>query len=119
MRKEEQDGSIIECLQVNNINVMVRTTTKNSIEEYGDPAKFLEDNQYLLGKQVFLGELLWQLLAMQSYNTGQHRPTCKSKITTYTDLNDVGCAMTWYQTHDLTSVAQRKGSVQSSPRHST
>ncbi|CAK0782171.1 hypothetical protein CVIRNUC_005594 [Coccomyxa viridis] len=41
---------------VNNINVMVRTTTKNSIEEYGDPAKFLEDNQYLLGKQVFLGE---------------------------------------------------------------
>ena len=34
---------------------MVRTTTKNSIEEYGDPAKFLEDNQYLLGKQVFLG----------------------------------------------------------------
>lgn len=46
------------CLeQVNNIGVLVRATTKNSIEEYGDPAKFLEDNQYLLGKQVFLGEL--------------------------------------------------------------
>ena len=42
--------------QVNNIGVLVRATTKNSIEEYGDPAKFLEDNQYLLGKQVFLGE---------------------------------------------------------------
>ncbi len=42
--------------QVNNIGVLVRATTKNSIEEYGDPAKFLEDNQYLLGKQTFLGE---------------------------------------------------------------
>ena len=43
---------------VNNINVMVRSTTKNSIEEFGDPAKFLEENQYLLGKQTFLGRLL-------------------------------------------------------------
>ena len=45
---------------------MVRTTTKNSIEEYGDPAKFLEDNQYLLGKQVFLGELLAALCNAKS-----------------------------------------------------
>ena len=47
----------VVCLQVNNINVMVLSSSKSSIEEYGDPAKFLEDNQYLLGKQVFLGKL--------------------------------------------------------------
>lgn len=35
---------------------MVLSSSKASIEEYGDPAKFLEDNQYLLGKQVFFGE---------------------------------------------------------------
>ena len=68
----EHNVSAAECLQVNNINVMVRTTTKNSIEEYGDPAKFLEDNQYLLGKQVFLGELLWQPSAMPNPRPGQH-----------------------------------------------
>ena len=61
---------------MNNINVMVRTTTKGSIEEYGDPAKFLEDNQYLLGKQVFLGELFWQSSAMLSCKIGQHELTC-------------------------------------------
>ena len=54
---------------------MVRTTTKNSIEEYGDPAKFLEDNQYLLGKQVFLGELL-AALCKPSHCPGQHQLAC-------------------------------------------
>jgi photosystem II oxygen-evolving enhancer protein 2/Niemann-Pick C1 protein len=40
---------------VNNIAVMVRSTTKNSIEEFGSPDKFLDENKYLLGKQVFVG----------------------------------------------------------------
>ncbi len=78
----EHNLSAVECLQVNNINVMVRTTTKNSIEEYGDQAKFLEDNQYLLGKQVFLGELLWQPSAMPSPRPGQHQMA-------YNDAHDI------------------------------
>ena len=41
---------------VNNIAVMVQSTDKSSITGFGDPAKFLEDNKYLLGKQVFVGE---------------------------------------------------------------
>ena len=40
---------------VNNIAVMVQSTDKNSITGFGDTAKFLEDNKYLLGKQVFVG----------------------------------------------------------------
>ncbi|EIE25005.1 photosystem II oxygen evolving complex protein PsbP [Coccomyxa subellipsoidea C-169] len=41
---------------VNSIAVMVRSTTKNSIEEYGTPDKFLDENKNLLGAQVFKGE---------------------------------------------------------------
>lgn len=52
--------------QVNNIGVLVRATTKNSIEEYGDPAKFLEDNQYLLGKQTFLGAVCGLIVRIRS-----------------------------------------------------
>ena len=40
---------------VNIIAVMVQSTDKTSITGFGDPAKFLEDNKYLLGKQVFVG----------------------------------------------------------------
>ena len=61
--------------QVNNIGVLVRATTKNSIEEYGDPAKFLEDNQYLLGKQVFLGELRCLVVCVKHQYSAVH--TCK------------------------------------------
>ncbi|BDA41203.1 Oxygen-evolving enhancer protein 2, chloroplastic [Coccomyxa sp. Obi] len=41
---------------VNSIAVIVRSTTKNSIEEFGTPDKFLDDNKNLLGAQVFKGE---------------------------------------------------------------
>ena len=40
---------------MNNIAVMVQSTDKTSITGFGDPAKFLEENKYLLGKQVFVG----------------------------------------------------------------
>ena len=44
---------------VNNIAVMVQSTDKTSITGFGDPAKFLEENKYLLGKQVFVGAHTW------------------------------------------------------------
>ena len=51
VRRYEDNGDA-----VNNIAVMVQTTDKSSITGFGDPAKFLEENKYLLGKQVFVGE---------------------------------------------------------------
>ena len=41
---------------VNSIAVIVRSTTKQSIEEFGTPDKFLDENKNLLGAQVFKGE---------------------------------------------------------------
>jgi hypothetical protein len=49
-RRYEDNGDA-----VNNIAVMVQSTDKTSITGFGDPAKFLEENKYLLGKQVFVG----------------------------------------------------------------
>ncbi len=48
---------------VNSIAVMVRSTTKGSIEEFGTPDKFLDDNKNLLGAQVFKGAHLSGLIS--------------------------------------------------------
>lgn len=48
---------------MNSIAVIVRSTTKNSIEEFGTPDKFLDENKNLLGAQVFRG-------GCQAFHTG-------------------------------------------------
>ena len=40
---------------VNNITVISRPTSKNSIEEYGSTDQFLTDISFLLGEQTFSG----------------------------------------------------------------
>jgi len=41
---------------VNNITVISRPTSKNSIEEYGSTDQFLKDISFLLGEQTFSGQ---------------------------------------------------------------
>ena len=43
---------------VNNVVVLTQATTKNSIEDYGAPEKFLESVSFLFGRQAFSGETL-------------------------------------------------------------
>jgi hypothetical protein len=41
---------------VNNLNVLVTSTDKKDISEYGDPKAFLEQINYIFGDQVFIGQ---------------------------------------------------------------
>lgn len=60
---------------VNSIAVIVRSTTKNSIEEFGTPDKFLDDNKDLLGAQVFKGAQLSELYSCAiAVTSHQDRP---------------------------------------------
>ena len=67
---------------VNNIAVMVQSTDKNSITGFGDTAKFLEDNKYLLGKQVFVGAPAHfnQVYSMSCVHTKRALSPCHTMI---------------------------------------
>lgn len=54
---------------VNNLVVIRKPTDKSSIDQFGTPDKFLQDNSYLLGQQVFSGEQL-------EYLGSCHIPAC-------------------------------------------
>ena len=40
------------------MNVLVTSTDKKDISEYGDPKAFLEQINYIFGDQVFIGEFV-------------------------------------------------------------
>ena len=42
---------------VTNLTVMVMNTDKTSVTGWGSPQKFLDQHRYLLGEQVFIGEI--------------------------------------------------------------
>ena len=42
---------------VNNLVVITQKTDKANISDFGAPDKFLQQVQYLLGEQVFVGQL--------------------------------------------------------------
>lgn len=41
---------------VNNLFVLIQTTDKQNIKDFGDTEKFLQQISYLLGKQAYSGE---------------------------------------------------------------
>ena len=52
MRRYEDNGD-----QSNNLEVVKRATNKKSIQDYGDPRKFLQEVNFIFGDNVWHGVL--------------------------------------------------------------
>lgn len=87
---------------VNNLVVISQKTDKKSITDYGGPDKFLNEFNFLLGKQVFTGETsseggfknnkvsIASLLAVEEANDKKGKPYYKFEILTRTADGDEG-----------------------------
>ena len=57
---------------VNNLLVITKQTGNKSIEDFGSPDKWLQENSKLLGEDVWKGELLSNFKHACSYGTCNH-----------------------------------------------